>query len=167
MGTATKALRSEPTFVFRLLGSIYNKEAGEDEAHPTVLTVEVSAKDEKAAEVKIAAGFTELVEAIAIINRQKELQRLAEERLRKGDNERLYPQVIPDGIVYKQPQDIKEWTSDSIDICKSDIGNPSFDMNEFSIKLGQSGGTEVKFGDAEEASFEDGGVKVKLDGDPK
>jgi hypothetical protein len=71
VSTMAKALKSEPTFVFRLLGSIYKKEAGEDEAHPTVLTVEVSAKNEKAAEEKIAAGFTELVNAIAIINRQK------------------------------------------------------------------------------------------------
>ncbi len=150
----TLAGKAEPTFVFRLLGSIYNKAAGEDEAHPTVLTVEVSAKDEKAAEEKIAAGFTELVEAIAVINRQKELQRLAEERLRKGDNERLYPQVMPQGIVYKQPQDITEWTSDRADIKKGD-GQSYFDMNDFKITLG----------DVEPSSFEVGGVKVKLDGD--
>jgi hypothetical protein len=81
--------------------------------------------------------------------------------LRKGDNERLYPQVIPDGIVYKNPQDIKQWTSDTVDIKKSD--QDYFSMNDFKIKLGQSEIKELEFGIGE--TFEIGGVKVELDGD--
>jgi len=76
----------QDVYVFRLLGSIYKKSAGEQESHPTVVNIEIAADSEAEAERMIGNSLKELtvaVESIRVQKEQKERQRrdAAEKRM--------------------------------------------------------------------------------------
>lgn len=70
-------------YVFRLLGSVYEKKAGEAEAHPTVINIEIMAENEADAERQVGGALGKLVEKVeaelrrmkwALVDRSSEAQ---------------------------------------------------------------------------------------------
>lgn len=71
---------TQETFVFRLLGSVYKKSAGEGTSVPTVVEVEVVANNQEAAQKQVARLFEKLNN---ILTKEEQYEFMREEFMRK------------------------------------------------------------------------------------